>query len=143
MQRVRTLVLIKPDGVRRGLIGEIINRFERKGLKIVALKMMKMDEALADRHYDIHRSRAFFQDLKAFMTSGPIVAAVVEGPDDTIVLVRTLMGATSHLEAAPGSIRGDFATSTQENLVHGADSPERAEFEIGLFFSNDEIFSTE
>lgn len=140
MKKVRTLVLVKPDGVTRGLTGEILRRFEAKGLRIAGLKMMQMDDALANRHYDIHRERPFFPDLKAFMTGGPIVAVAIEGPEDTIPLVRNLMGATRHLEATPGSIRGDYATSTQENLVHGADSPERAEYELGLFFKDSELF---
>jgi nucleoside-diphosphate kinase len=140
MGKMRTLVLVKPDGVRRNLIGEIIGRLERKGLRVVGLKMMTMDEDLADKHYDIHREQPFFQDLKDFMMSGPIVAAVIEGPADTIQLVRNVMGATRHTEAQPGSIRGDLATSTQENLVHGADSPERAQYELDLFFAPEDIF---
>jgi len=135
----RTLVLVKPDGVRRHLIGEIVRRFEVRGLKIAGLKMLRFDTALARRHYAEHVERPYFPPLEAFITSGPCVAMVIEGPD-AITLVRTMMGTTSHLDAAPGTIRGDFALSTRENLVHGSDSPASAEREIPLFFREDELY---
>jgi len=129
----RTLVFAKPDAVRRGLVGEIVSRLERKGLKIVALKMLQMDRAMAERHYDIHRDKPFFSSLVDFITSGPIVAAVVEGRE-AVDTVRGLMGATDPLKSSPGTIRGDFGTEVQENLVHGSDSEESARQEIAHFF---------
>ena len=134
----RTLVFVKPDGVQRGLAGEIISRLERKGLKIVALKMLRMDRAMAERHYGIHRDKPFFSSLVGFITSGPIVAAVVEGRQ-AVEVVRRLMGDTDPLKAAPGTIRGDFGMEVQENLIHGSDSVENARKEISLFFSEKEI----
>ena len=134
----RTLVFVKPDGVQRGLVGEIISRLERKGLKIVALKMLRMDRAMAERHYGIHRDKPFFSSLVDFITSGPIVAAVVEGRQ-AVEVVRRLMGDTDPLKAAPGTIRGDFGVEVQENLIHGSDSEENARKEISLFFSDKEI----
>ena len=134
----RTLVFVKPDGVQRGLAGEIISRLERKGLKIVALKMLRMDRAMAERHYGIHRDKPFFSSLVDFITSGPIVAAVVEGRQ-AVEVVRRLMGDTDPLKAAPGTIRGDFGMEVQENLIHGSDSVENARKEISLFFSEKEI----
>ena len=136
----RTLVLVKPDGVKRGLAGEIVSRFEKKGLKIVALKMLWMDKAVAERHYDVHRDKPFFPSLVEFITSGPIVAAVIEGRD-AVNVVRGMMGATDPLQAAPGTIRGDYGTEVQENLVHGSDSEENARKEIDHFFSDKEMFS--
>jgi nucleoside-diphosphate kinase len=130
----RTLVLCKPDAVERGLVGEIIARLERKGLTITALQLLTIDEELAGRHYDEHRERPFFGDLVAFITRGPLVAMVVEGGPDTWKTVRLLMGATNPREAAPGTMRGDLALETGENLVHGSDGPESAEREIELFF---------
>jgi len=130
----RTLVLCKPDAVERGLVGEIVGRLERRGLRIVALELRTLDEELAGRHYDEHREKAFFGDLVAFITRGPLVAMVVEGPEDTWQVVRTMMGATNPLNADSGTIRGDLALETQENLVHGSDGPESAAREIGLFF---------
>jgi len=127
------LVFAKPDAVRRGLVGEIVSRLERKGLKIVALKMLQMDRAMAERHYDIHRDKPFFSSLVDFITSGPIVAAVVEGRE-AVDTVRGLMGATDPLKSSPGTIRGDFGTEVQENLVHGSDSEESARQEIAHFF---------
>lgn len=140
MAMQKTLVLVKPDGVKRALAGEIISRFERKGLKVAALKMMQFDAELAERHYEAHVSKPFFPDLKAFITSGPIVAMVIVG-DEAIGVVRQMMGATKFTEALPGTVRGDYAFSTTENLVHGSDSPEAAEREIGLFFNDAEIFA--
>ena len=136
----RTLILIKPDGVRRGLIGEIVRRIERKGLRIIALKMIRVTKELADRHYAEHVEKPFFPELRAFITSGPTVAMVVQG-DEAVGLSRKLMGATKFTEAEAGTIRGDFAFSMTENLVHGSDSTESSEREIGLFFSDDEILA--
>jgi nucleoside-diphosphate kinase len=131
----RTFVMCKPDAVARGLVGEVIGRLERKGLTLVAATMRTIDRDLAERHYAEHVEKPFFPDLVEFITSGPVVAMVVEGPDDnTWHLVRTLMGATNVDDALPGSIRGDFATTTTGNLVHGADGPESAVREIALFF---------
>ena len=130
----RTLVLCKPDAVERRLVGEIIGRLERKGLTVRAMDLRTIDEDLAGRHYEEHREKPFFGDLVAFITRGPLVAMIVEGGPDTWKVVRTLMGATNPREAAPGTIRGDLALETQENLVHGSDGPESAEREITLFF---------
>jgi nucleoside-diphosphate kinase len=127
--------MCKPDAVERGLVGEIVSRIERKGLKIVAMELRTADRDLAAAHYEEHSEKPFFGELVDFLTRGPVVAMVVEGPDDnTWHLMRTLMGATKVDDAAPGSIRGDFATTTNENLVHGSDGPESAEREIGLWF---------
>jgi nucleoside-diphosphate kinase len=130
----RTLVLCKPDAVERGLVGEIVGRLERKGLRIVALDRRRIDRGLAERHYDEHRGRPFFDELVAFITRGPLVALVVEGGPDTWAVVRRLMGATDPRQADPGTIRGDLALETTENLVHGSDGPEAAAREIALFF---------
>ncbi len=131
-------MLVKPDGVQRGLVGEIISRMEKKGLKIAALKMLRMDKAMAERHYDVHRDKPFFPSLVGFITSGPIVAAVVEGRE-AVDVVRGMMGVTDPLKSAPGTIRGDFGLEVQENLIHGSDSVENARKEIGLFFSEEEV----
>jgi nucleoside-diphosphate kinase len=136
----RTLILVKPDGVQRQLSGEIIARFERKGLKLVALKVMKMTQAKAEAHYGVHKGKPFYNDLVTFITSGPIVAIVLEGRL-AIKQARALMGATRPEEATPGSIRGDLAVYTGQNLVHGSDSEENAKIEIENFFSADEIVS--
>jgi nucleoside-diphosphate kinase len=131
----RTLLLIKPDGVERRLVGEIISRIERKGLTVAALEMRIVSEELARRHYAEHDGKPFFGSLLEFITSGPLVAAIVEGPR-AVVAVRQLAGATDPVEkAAPGTIRGDFGLETQFNLVHGSDSPESAEREIALWFA--------
>jgi nucleoside-diphosphate kinase len=130
----RTLVLCKPDAVERGLVGEIVGRLERKGLTIVAMELTRIDEDLAGRHYAEHQGKPFFGDLVAFITRSPLVAMVVEGGPDTWKVVRGLMGATNPREAAPGTIRGDLALETGENLVHGSDGPESAQREIALFF---------
>jgi nucleoside-diphosphate kinase len=130
----RTLVLCKPDAVERGLVGEIVGRLERRGLRIVAMELRTLDDDLAGRHYEEHREKPFFGDLVAFITRSPLVAMVVEGPEDTWQVVRTMMGATNPLNADPGTIRGDLALETQENLVHGSDGPESAVREIALFF---------
>jgi nucleoside-diphosphate kinase len=129
----RTLVLIKPDAVRRGLVGEIITRLERKGLMIDALVLRQMDADLADAHYAEHVSKPFYPPLKAFMTSGPLVAAIISG-DEAIAVVRALVGATDGRAAAAGTIRGDLSLSNRENLVHASDSAESAEREIKLWF---------
>jgi nucleoside-diphosphate kinase len=132
----RTLLLIKPDGVERRLVGEIISRIERKGLTVAALEMRNISDDLARRHYAEHEGKPFFASLLEFITSGPLVAAVVEGPR-AVAAVRQLAGATDPVEqAAPGSIRGDFGLETQFNLVHGSDSPESAEREIALWFAD-------
>ena len=130
----RTLVLCKPDAVERGLVGEIVDRIERKGLRILAMDMRTIDAELAGRHYEEHREKPFFGELVSFITRGPLVALVVDGGPDTWKVVRGLMGATNPREAAPGTIRGDLALETGENLVHGSDGPESAEREIALFF---------
>jgi nucleoside-diphosphate kinase len=132
----RTLVLCKPDAVERRLVGEIVGRLERKGFRIVAAELRSLDKETAERHYEEHREKPFFGDLVQFITSGPLLAMVVEGPPETVRVVRTLMGTTNPKDAAPGTIRGDFAIETQENLVHGSDSPESATREIALFFPN-------
>jgi nucleoside-diphosphate kinase len=129
----RTLVLVKPDGVRRGLIGEVIGRLEGKGLGIAALRMMTVDEELARQHYAEHIDKPFFPELLAFITSGPIVALAAEGPE-AVSVVRTLMGATDPKQAAPGTIRGDFGIVITENIVHGSDSPESAARELAIYF---------
>jgi nucleoside-diphosphate kinase len=131
----RTLVFVKPDGVRRKLVGEIIRRLEQKQLDIIDLKMMMIDEALANEHYQEHVEKAFFGELLEFITSGPIVAMAVEG-DEAVSVVRQMMGATDPKKAVQGTIRGDLAMVTTENLVHGSDSPESAERELKLFFPN-------
>lgn len=129
----RTFIMVKPDGVRRRLIGEVVSRIEAKGLSITEMKMFTIDRSLAEEHYAEHRQRPFFEELVSFITSGPVVAMVVEG-DDAVAGMRQIMGATDPLEAAPGSIRGDFATAIGENIVHGSDSPASAAREVGLFF---------
>jgi nucleoside-diphosphate kinase len=134
----RTLVLVKPDGVQRRLIGEVITRFERRGLHLVGLKLLRIDAELAERHYGEHRGKPFFAGLVAFITSAPVVAMVWEG-DDAVAQVRSMMGATNPSAAAPGSIRGDLAVSIGNNVVHGSDSPGRGAEEIALFFQPDEL----
>lgn len=134
----RTLVLVKPDGVQRGLIGEIINRLERRGLKLHGMKFMQMSRDLASVHYEVHKDRPFYGTLVEYITSGPIVAMVWEGKD-AIQVVRTTMGATNAATALPGTIRGDLAVEIGRNLVHGSDSPENAAREVSLFFSEDEL----
>lgn len=129
----RTLVLIKPDGVQRGLVGEVLARIERKGYTLVALELRTLERAVAEEHYGEHRDKPFFGDLVDFITGGPLVAAVIEGPD-AILSWRAMMGVTNPANAAPGTIRGDLATETQMNVTHGSDSPESAAREIALFF---------
>ena len=129
----RTLVLIKPDGVQRGLVGEVLSRIERKGFAVIALEMRTLERAVAEEHYGEHQDKPFFADLVDFITGGPLVAAVIEGPE-AIASWRSMMGATNPAAAAPGTIRGDLATEMQMNVMHGSDSPESAAREIALFF---------
>jgi nucleoside-diphosphate kinase len=132
-QTQRTLVLLKPDAVRRGLVGEVLGRFEAKGLRIVAMDLRRIDAAMADRHYAEHVERDFYPPLREFVTSGPLVAVVLEG-EEAIEVVRALNGATDGRKAAPGTIRGDLSLSNRENIVHGSDGPESAAREIALWF---------
>jgi len=132
----RTLVLLKPDAVERGLVGEILSRFEAKNLKIVAMELRTLSADLLARHYEEHVGKGFYADLVEFMSRGPVVALVVEGPEDTWEVVRTMMGATNPRSAAPGTIRGDLGILFTENLVHGSDSLASAEREISIFFPN-------
>ena len=138
----RTLVLVKPDGVQRQLVGRILARYEARGLKLVGLKLVHIDRAMAEAHYAVHRDKPFFAGLVAFITTGPLVAAALEGPD-AIAVVRTINGATRPGQAAPGTIRGDFALETAQNLVHASDSPETAAAELGLWFRPDELLTYE
>ena len=131
----RTLVLVKPDGVRRGLAGEVISRLERKGLTLVAMELRTLDRATAEEHYGEHRERPFFGELVEFITGGPLVALVVEGPN-AVAGTRRLMGVTNPVEATPGSLRGDYALEIGQNLVHGSDSEQSAAREIAIFFPN-------
>jgi nucleoside-diphosphate kinase len=134
----RTLVLIKPDGVQRQLTGRILARYEERGLKIVGLKLVSVDRDLADRHYEAHREKPFFGGLVDFITSAPLVALALEGPN-AITVVRAINGATRPHEAAPGTIRGDFALETAQNIVHASDGPEAAVSELALWFTDDEL----
>ena len=129
----KTLVLVKPDGVKKHICGEVISRFERKGLEVEAIKMIQVPEELAKKHYAEHEGKGFFKDLIAFITSGPVLAMVIK-VENPVSAVRQINGATDPLKAVPGSIRGDFATSIDENVVHASDAPETAEREIGLWF---------
>jgi nucleoside-diphosphate kinase len=132
----RTFVICKPDAVERGLAGEIVARLERKGLRLVAAELRTIEAATAKKHYEEHDGKPFFADLVSFITRGPALLLVVEGPEETFKVVRTLMGATNPRDAAPGTIRGDLGTLLTENLVHGSDSPDSAAREIGIFFPN-------
>ena len=134
----RTLVLVKPDGVQRGLIGEIISRLERRGLKIVGMKLMQVSGELANRHYGEHEGKPFFAGLVGFITSGPIVAMAIEG-NNVVGLVRTTVGATTPADSAPGTIRGDLGVDIGRNLIHGSDSDESAKRELSLFFTEGEL----
>ena len=136
----RTLILVKPDGVQRGLIGEIIGRFERRGLKLLGMKFLQMSDDLASRHYAVHQGKPFYEDLVNYITSGPVVAMVWEG-NDAIKAARSTMGATKPVEAAPGTIRGDFGMEIGRNLVHGSDSPQNGLKEVDLFFDEEELLS--
>jgi nucleoside-diphosphate kinase len=132
----RTFVIVKPDAVRRGLIGDILRRLEQKQLRVVAAQLRTIDRATAERHYAEHVGKPFYEPLVEFITSGPSLLVVVEGPEETVKIVRTLMGATDPKDAAPGTIRGDLATITKENLIHGSDSPESVVRELEIFFPN-------
>jgi nucleoside-diphosphate kinase len=136
----RALVIIKPDAVQRGLIGEIVTRFERRGLRIAGMKLLQIDKSLAERHYAIHKEKPFYEPLIRYITSSPVVVMVLEG-NDVIKVARRTMGATNPAEAAPGTIRADFGLEIGRNLVHGSDGPETAAFEVPLFFTEDELLS--
>lgn len=136
----RTLIIVKPDGVQRGLIGEVIARFERRGLRIAGLKLMQISRALAEEHYAEHRGKSFFEGTVQFITSSPVVVMCLEGPN-AIVAARQTMGATRPTEAAPGTIRADFGLDISRNVVHGSDSPATAEREIALYFKPEELVS--
>jgi nucleoside-diphosphate kinase len=138
----RTLLLVKPDGVQRQLVGRVLTRFEERGLKLVGLKLVHVDRDLAERHYAVHREKPFFAGLVDFITSAPLVAAALEGPN-AIAIVRAMNGATRPHEAAPGSIRGDFAVETAQNLVHASDSEENAAAELALWFRPEELLAYE
>ena len=138
MSNERTLVLVKPDGVQRGLIGEIIGRFERRGLHLVAAKFMQIDEDLASRHYAEHQGKPFYPGLVSFITSGPVMAMVWEGPG-AVAMVRSMMGATKPADSPLGTIRGDLAVSMGMNVIHGSDAPERGLQEVDLFFKPEEL----
>jgi nucleoside-diphosphate kinase len=136
----RTLIIIKPDAVQRGLIGETITRFERRGLRIAAMKLIHIDNALAERHYAIHKGKPFYESLIRYITSSPVVVMVLEG-NDAIEIARRTMGATNPAEATPGTIRADFGLEIGRNLVHGSDGPDTAATEVPLFFTAEEILS--
>ena len=138
MHKEKTFIAIKPDGVQRGFISEIIGRFERKGFKLVALKQLIPSRELAQKHYGVHKERPFFNDLVEFISSGPVVAMVWEG-EGVISNARKMIGATKPLEAEPGTIRGDLAVNIGRNIIHGSDGPDTASFEINLWFNNEEI----
>lgn len=138
----RSLIILKPDAVQRGLIGPILTRLEQRGLRLAGLKLMRIDEELARRHYEVHKDRPFFASLVEYITSGPVVVAVVTGKQ-VIATVRNTVGATNPVQAAPGTIRGDFAVEIGRNLIHASDSPENGEKEVALFFSPDELVELE
>ena len=141
-QTERTLVLIKPDGVQRQLVGRILARYEERGLKVVGLKLVQVDRTLAERHYAVHREKAFFNSLVDFIISAPLVALALDGPN-AIAVVRAINGATRPHEAAPGTVRGDFALETAQNIVHASDGPETAVDELALWFNRGELFEYE
>ncbi|MDF2815406.1 MAG: ndk [Paenibacillus sp.] len=136
----KTFMMVKPDGVERGLIGEIVQRFERRGFQLVGCKLMQIPKEQAEKHYEEHFGRPYYDDLMSFITSGPVFAMVWEG-DQVIALSRIMMGKTNTLEALPGTIRGDFAIHTNRNIIHGSDSPENAEREINIFFKPEELLT--
>ncbi|WP_232696329.1 nucleoside-diphosphate kinase [Brevibacillus daliensis] len=138
----KTFIMVKPDGVQRNLVGEIVSRFEKKGFTLVGAKIMNVSKELAEQHYAEHKERPFFGELVDFITSGPVFAMVWEG-NNVITTARTMMGKTNPVDAAPGTIRGDYAVSVGMNIIHGSDSPESAEREIGLWFATNEIASIE
>lgn len=133
MENMRTYIMVKPDGVKRGLVGEIISRFERRGMRLVDAKLMNVSEELATQHYIEHKAKPFFGELVEYITSGPVFAMIWEA-EDAVTITRSMMGPTKPATAAPGTIRGDFALSVEANVIHGSDSPESAAREIGLFF---------
>ena len=134
----RSLIILKPDAVQRGLIGPILTRVEQRGLRLAGLKMMQIPEALARTHYAVHQGKPFFEGLVSYITSGPVIVAVVTG-NNVVQIVRTMLGATNPVQAAPGTIRGDFALEVGRNLMHASDSPENGENEVNLFFEEDEL----
>ena len=134
----RTYAMVKPDGVKRGLVGEVVRRLEHKGFRIVGMKLMQIPRETAERHYGEHQGKPFFEGLVSFITSGPVVAMVVEG-ENAILEWRKMMGATDPKDAAPGTLRADFASTIDENVAHGSDAPETAEREIGIFFKPEEL----
>ena len=136
----RSLVFVKPDAVKRGLIGEVISRFEKKGFKIIGMKMIQFTKELADKHYEEHINKPFYPNLLKYILKGPVVVFVVEGKD-CVQIIRKMMGATKPTDALPGTIRGDFANNITENIIHGSDSIERAKKEIKLFFKDNELFA--
>ena len=142
MDMERTLIIVKPDGVQRGLVGQVLDRFERRGLKFAGLKLMRISLDLAGRHYAEHQGKPFYEGLVGFITSSPVVVGVLEGPN-AIALTRTMMGATNPANAVPGTIRGDYALVVSNNIIHGSDGPESAAREISLFFTQDELLSYE
>jgi nucleoside-diphosphate kinase len=134
----RSLIILKPDAVQRGLIGPILTRLEQRGLRLAGLKMMQISESLARRHYAVHEGKPFFEGLVSYITSGPVIVAVITG-NNVVQIVRTMLGATNPAQAAPGTIRGDFALDVGRNLMHASDSPENGEHEVSLFFQPDEL----
>jgi len=137
-EQTRTLVFVKPDGVRRGLVGEIIQRFERRGIRIVGLKMIHPTRELAEKHYAVHRDKPFFESIVNFITSGPVVAMALECPN-AVEITRQMMGATNPAHAAPGTIRGDYGLDIEQNIIHGSSDPEAAAYELNLWFAPDEL----
>lgn len=142
MATERTFVMVKPDGVQRGLVGEVVRRIERRGLKLAGLKLVEVSQELAEEHYGVHRDKPFFSGLVAFITSGPVVAMVVEG-ENAIAAMRAINGATNPVEAGPGTIRGDLAVDIGRNIVHASDSAETAATEVKLWFEDDEVAAYE
>ena len=138
MSKERTFVMIKPDGIQRGFIGEIINRFEKKGLKLVAMKLVSVSKELAEKHYGVHQGKSFFKPTVKYITSSPVIAMILEG-DNAIDLVRTMMGKTNPQDASSGTIRGDYGQFIGRNIIHGSDGRDTAEFEINLWFKTEEI----
>ena len=136
----RTLIIVKPDAVQRGLAGEIIKRFEQRGLRLIGMKLLQVSQDLAERHYDVHRQRPFFKDLVAYITSAPVIALALEG-SDAVAAARMTIGATKPTEAAAGTIRGDYGLEIGRNLVHGSDSPENGQLEVANFFGDAELIS--
>lgn len=136
----RTLIILKPDAVQRGLIGDILARFERRGLRIVAMKLMQVDQATAERHYAVHKGKPFYPGLVNYITSAPVVVLVLEGPN-VISIVRTMVGSTRPGEAAPGTIRGDYGLTVDRNLIHASDAPETAAYEIGIYFGEQDLLN--